>query len=152
MIRFAGITEIFRLIFRQCGSFSMQSFSPQLSRSTSASCSLGWTMAASDWRNSNNGLQSQVQTDGFSHSFTYQALSMPSALAFMKLLAASLWSKWCHRHHPCDTISIRLQQWSDLICHEDAPSYIANSLRVSVHSSVAAVRGLSRSIGAAHWE
>jgi hypothetical protein len=47
-------------------------------------------MAAPDWRNSNNGLQSQVQTDGFSHSFTYQALSMPSALAFMKLLAASL--------------------------------------------------------------
>ena len=74
MIRFAGITEIFRLIFRQCGSFSLQSFSPQLSRSASASCSLGWTMAAPDWRNSNNGFQSQVQTDGFSHSFTQPSL------------------------------------------------------------------------------
>ena len=30
MIRFAGITEIFRLIFRQCYTFSLQSFSQQL--------------------------------------------------------------------------------------------------------------------------
>ena len=64
-------------------------------------------------------------------------------------LAASLWLKWCHRHHPCDTISIRLHHWSDLIHCEDAPCYIANTLRVLVHPSVAAVLGSSRSIGAA---